>query len=386
MARVRLRWNRPPGWPTPPPGWTPPRGWTPPPEWPEPPPGWQFFVPMEPPVEAVSTGHPAGTTAPPPRRNGRGRALAIAATAVATIALAAAVATRADVVKVDAGVAAPVAIEPVPESAGDVRSLHPATDAPPEPADLAAADPTPAAAMPQAPPTFPPDVPEPAGTTAGDTDFRWPGFPPPGLGEQAVRVLPRVEATAGGAFRFVQTQPNGAPVGYSPCRVWPVVVNTAGAPPGAYAQVVEAVAIVSRTTGVAFRVEGTTDEPYSSDRPAYQPDRYGDRWAPILVVWAPDDRDSVAGHGGSRAVTMSDTRLSHFVTGFAAIDSTDPQNRDPDGLKSVLLHELGHVVGLGHSDDPRELMAPIYRGQPGFGPGDLAGLAAVGTVPCAPQL
>lgn len=184
----------------------------------------------------------------------------------------------------------------------------------------------------------------------------------------------------------MQTQPNGAPVGYSPCRSWPVVVNLNGAPPGAYQVVAESVAVISRATGLALFVEGTTDEPYAADREAYQPERYGDRWAPILVAWAPEMRGSVAGHGGSRSVTLPDTNVSHYVTGFVAIDSTDQANASPTDLRAVVMHELAHVVGLEHSADPNQLMAPIYRGQEAFGVGDLAGLAAVGQTPCAPDL
>jgi hypothetical protein len=47
---------------------------------------------------------------------------------------------------------------------------------------------------------------------------------------------------------------------------------------------------------------------------------------------------------------------------------------------NVLLHELGHVVGLGHYSNPGLQMNPSLtsRTPNGFAGGDLAGLAAVG--------
>jgi hypothetical protein len=50
-------------------------------------------------------------------------------------------------------------------------------------------------------------------------------------------------------------------------------------------------------------------------------------------------------------------------------------------------HEMAHVVGLGHVDDPNELMNPTAAlTQTYLAPGDLAGLALMGTGPCAPHL
>ena len=48
-------------------------------------------------------------------------------------------------------------------------------------------------------------------------------------------------------------------------------------------------------------------------------------------------------------------------------------------MGGVLVHEFGHVVGLDHVEDTDELMYRYAgRGSVTFGPGDLAGLAAVG--------
>ena len=58
----------------------------------------------------------------------------------------------------------------------------------------------------------------------------------------------------------------------------------------------------------------------------------------------------------------------------------------PDGeaeVRAIVMHELGHVVGLAHVDDPRELMYADNVGQKAFGPGDLTGLAALGRGRCA---
>jgi hypothetical protein len=46
-------------------------------------------------------------------------------------------------------------------------------------------------------------------------------------------------------------------------------------------------------------------------------------------------------------------------------------------LFSVALHEAGHALGLGHSDDPTAVMYPYYRLQTGVTPDDIAGIQAL---------
>jgi hypothetical protein len=217
---------------------------------------------------------------------------------------------------------------------------------------------------------------------------RPPDFPPAGVAEQPQRLLPPVPFNGNRTWAVMTTNPDGSPAGFSPCRPWPVVVNLAGAPPGAYELVAGVVATVSQATGVVFVLEGTTDEPVSAQetRRAYQPERYGQRWAPILIGWAPSTEENAAGQGGPQGVTLSDTGMTHYVTGFVAIDPDGTSNQDPVTLRAILLHELAHVVGLNHVSDPTQLMAPVYQGQREFQIGDLAGLAAVGSGSCSPDL
>ena len=47
-------------------------------------------------------------------------------------------------------------------------------------------------------------------------------------------------------------------------------------------------------------------------------------------------------------------------------------------LYSVILHETGHSLGLGHPQNPAEVMYPMYQGvRAGLAPGDIAGIQAL---------
>ncbi|SDD35910.1 Matrixin [Geodermatophilus telluris] len=235
-----------------------------------------------------------------------------------------------------------------------------------------------------------------------------PGWPPTSAaaGPAAVRPTPGVGAADAplgqpptvpeqGTWSALQHQGDGeTPVAYDPCRPVHYVVRSDGGPAGAARLVAEAVAEVSAATGLRFVADGGTDEGWSEDRPAAQPGRYGDRWAPVLVSWetpatVPALAGTVAGVGGSEAWSAGGPYV--YVTGAVAVDAEWARSRegDPEGraaLRGVLVHELAHVVGLGHVEDPGELMSPHGNATGQLGPGDRAGLARLGRGACEPRL
>jgi hypothetical protein len=202
-------------------------------------------------------------------------------------------------------------------------------------------------------------------------------------------------ATESAVFRFSEIQPGTAkPVAYDPCRPIHVVHNLDGAPAGAESLLADALDDIGRATGLQFDVEGDTDEAPGVAREAFQPDRYGDRWAPVLVAWSdaaevPDLAGDTVGVGGSAWVEVDAARV--YVTGAVVLDAPDLVDVDAadgrDGVTAVIRHELAHVVGLDHVDDEEELMHPV--GHPdvvSFGPGDLTGLAELGRGQCFPEV
>ena len=188
-------------------------------------------------------------------------------------------------------------------------------------------------------------------------------------------------------FSFVATL-RGHPVRWNPCEPIHYVVNLGAAPPGSLQDVQDSVLRLSSATGITFTYDGLTDEVPGRYRDVYQPGRYGERWAPVLIGWV-DPRTSSFDFqpGGREAAGVAGPLYPDpgpstiYVSGVVAINVDDP---NPPGFGSVgaqgpvVLHELAHVLGLGHFKAQGELMEPSGGGMTGFGQGDMEGLRELG--------
>lgn len=163
------------------------------------------------------------------------------------------------------------------------------------------------------------------------------------------------------------------------------VVRRGPGPADAVAVAAAAVEQLRAATAFTFVFGGTTEKLIAS----------GDGGAErtLHISWATpaelaDLVGSVAGVGGQR-YRIEGNGPPRVYAGYAVVDSTGGLATGFDGGASegaVLLHELGHAMGLAHVDNPGLLMAPSMDAglSAAYQPGDLAALAgAVDDRPCA---
>jgi hypothetical protein len=177
------------------------------------------------------------------------------------------------------------------------------------------------------------------------------------------------------------------PARWNPCEPIHYTVNLDGTDPSALDDVAEAVRRISSATGVAFIYDGTTDERPVDNRDPVQPDRYGSGWAPVLIAWAGEDETDIPFETDQdeQAVAVArpffDAADPVIVTGWIVVNEDaflQPGFSSPGSRGVTVLHELGHIMGLGHTDSEAEVMHPSGGFATDLGPGDRVGLAELG--------
>lgn len=207
--------------------------------------------------------------------------------------------------------------------------------------------------------------------------------------------LSPLRTAAAGSYAFVEHTDGGRPVSWDPCRPIRYVINPEGEPANGRSLIDIALSSVSRETGLTFSYAGTTTERPSYVREPFQKDRYGDRWAPVLITWTDasemtDFADSRIAQAGSAPYGVGEQRA--YVTGQVMLDRDKIEGMLTERAQAVMAmavvqHELGHLVGLDHVEDEDQLMHPVSRDSlTRWGPGDLAGLSLLGRGPCVPQI
>ncbi len=218
------------------------------------------------------------------------------------------------------------------------------------------------------------DVPSRLPVEAGDRPLGRPALAPAGTG----------------GYTFLAIHPDGSPVTFDPCRPVHVVVRPDGEPPGGRALLLSVLGALSSATGLRFVDDGTTDEAPDPSRSPFQPQRYGDRWAPVLVAWSSPAETTLLTEqilGVAGPDTFRRGAEQRYVSGMAVFNgpalATQLVSGEDAKARAVLLHELGHLVGLGHVEDPYQVMYdtnsyPLAR----YHAGDLRGLEHLGLGRC----
>ena len=178
------------------------------------------------------------------------------------------------------------------------------------------------------------------------------------------------------------------PIRWNPCAPIHYVVNQSNATAAQLNDVTQAVAQVSQATGIQFIDDGTTTTD-SKDWEPYQPTVYPGRWAPVLIQFQHFGVQSNIIQTAGDGLPLQDAGV--YVSGIMGLnlDAHLLNNAQiPDGFGSgvtwgrVLLHELGHVVGLGHVTAVTEIMhEPVTEETSptsAYGFGDLTGLRFLG--------
>lgn len=176
---------------------------------------------------------------------------------------------------------------------------------------------------------------------------------------------------------------------WNPCGTITYRVNTRNGPATALEDTQGAVRRIEQATGLDLEYLGHTDHiPQDSSAKGHPADTQ------IVIAWASRAQsamlhgDGVAGVGGPMGwggtVEEDGDEVLTWRRGTVVINSSfnwlTPGFGSGTTLGKLLMHELGHVVGLGHAEGrPQVMYATLLRDYPtAWGAGDLTGLHSLG--------
>lgn len=193
-------------------------------------------------------------------------------------------------------------------------------------------------------------------------------------------------ATATGSLFTFSSILAGKPVRWNPCAAIHWQFRPNGAPASGLAVAKSAVARIAQATGTTWVYDGAVS---TAPTTAWLPKSPTAR-KPVLIGWSDAAHsDLLAGKSSS---TLGVTRTVWFGVDIQGVKTAAIRGAvvalnaskslpatGPVSWKVVLLHELGHAMGLGHAGAGNQLMYPVLpRTLTGLQSGDLQGLLRVG--------
>ena len=199
-------------------------------------------------------------------------------------------------------------------------------------------------------------------------------------------------APAGPDYSFVRVDKTNQPFRWNPCQAVHYRTNLASAPYWAATDLQGAVEQVSVATGILFVDDGDSGAAPTDPSllgSAAQP-------GPVVIDWATRAQSAQLGIGQdgpgtealarTRPVASVDEMTGHgvYVTGSVVIDpaaASLPSGFVPGGLGVLLVQQVAHLMGLGYTDAPGQVMNPavLTSRVTALGAGDRTGLGRLGT-------
>ena len=170
---------------------------------------------------------------------------------------------------------------------------------------------------------------------------------------------------------------SAGPLRWNPCQTIRYTVNLGGYDPSARAMINEAVERLQAATGLPLIPAGDTTFTPTSATPTQSGAASGD------IVIALSDSAHTDLVPGSIVGMTNISYTSVIIKASVVVDMGDVASRpewSSTGAGPVLLHELGHAVGLAHVGDATQVMnaTATSSGPTSYGAGDLTGLWQVG--------
>lgn len=232
-------------------------------------------------------------------------------------------------------------------------------------------------------------VPNPTGDPAPAPD---PGIDPrsPAPGPVVIRPSGPIPSHGGGAYAYFATF-DGRPPYVSTCEPVPFVIRTAAAPSDGARLIFDGLQQVADATGLSFEFKGYTDEIYQFGQRKTRYSWEDDRQA-LWIGWAteaevpdlgPKQADAGYAIGVGGPVTYDRPDGEREIVGGGVVlrsgESYPIKLGAGETAGNILLHELGHSLGLDHVESDFELMFPSLGSDApnGFAGGDRTGLEAL---------